>query len=262
MARANRHHLPGYVWHITHRCHKKEFLLKFEKDKNRWMKWLFEAKKRFGLAVLNYAVTSNHIHLLVIDGKENVIPKSMQLIAGRTGREYNLRKSRKGAFWEDRYHATAVNTDDHLIRCLAYIDLNMVRAGVVQHPSEWMHGGYNEIQNPKQRYSLINRQVLSGLLGVKDDAQLRESHRQWVEEILKNGSNKRDAKWSESIAAGDKEFVSEVKTKLGAKAIGRKSVEDNGDYELREFQIPYNPLFTPEKCALRSENSFFWDLYY
>ena len=46
-------------------------------------------KKRFGLCILNYTVTSNHIHLLVHDGKENVIPKSMQLIAGRTGREYN-----------------------------------------------------------------------------------------------------------------------------------------------------------------------------
>jgi hypothetical protein len=77
---------------------------------------------------------------------------------------------------------------------------------------------------------------------------------------LKNGSNKRDAKWSESIVAGDKEFISEVKTKLGAKAIGRKSVEDNGNDELRESQTPYNPLFTPEKCAPRSENSFFLDL--
>ncbi len=47
MARANRHHLPGYVWHITHRCHKREFLLKFDKDKKRWIHWLFEAKKRF-----------------------------------------------------------------------------------------------------------------------------------------------------------------------------------------------------------------------
>jgi len=149
MARANRHHLPGYAWHITHRCHKKEFLLKFEKDKLRWMKWLFEAKKRFGLEVLDYTVTSNHIHLLVHDSKEDVIPKSIQLIAGRTGREYNIRKGRQGAFWEDRYHATAVKSDGHLIQCLAYIDLNMVRAGVVSHPSEWMYGGYNEIQNPK-----------------------------------------------------------------------------------------------------------------
>jgi len=116
MARANRHHLPGYVWHITHRCHKREFLLKFDKDKKRWIYWLFEAKKRFGLKILDFTVTSNHINLLVYDGKVNVILKSIQLIAGITGREYNQRKNRKGAFWEDRYHATAVKTGNHLIR--------------------------------------------------------------------------------------------------------------------------------------------------
>ena len=73
MARANRHHLPGHVWHITHRCHKREFLLKFDKDKKRWIHWLFEAKKRFGLTILNFTVTSNHIHLLVYDGKVNIL---------------------------------------------------------------------------------------------------------------------------------------------------------------------------------------------
>ena len=45
------------------------------------------------------------------------------------------------AFWEDRYHATAIEADDHLRRCLVYIDLNMVRAGVVKHPAEWAHSG-------------------------------------------------------------------------------------------------------------------------
>jgi REP-associated tyrosine transposase len=136
MARANRHYIPGYVWHITHRCHKREFLLKFVRDRRRWLHWLYEAKKRFGTSVLNYAVTSNHIHLLVRDGKEGeVIPQTMQLIAGRTGQEYNQRKNRNGAFWEDRYHATAVEPGPHLFRCLVYIDLNKVRAGVVTHPS-------------------------------------------------------------------------------------------------------------------------------
>ena len=77
--------------------------------------WLFEAKKRYGLRVLNYMATSNHIHLLVLDsGQRNIIPKSMQLIAGRTAQEFNQRKKRKGAFWEDRYHATAVETNHHL----------------------------------------------------------------------------------------------------------------------------------------------------
>ncbi len=117
--------------------------------------------------------------------------------------------NRKRAFWEDRYHATAVKIGKHLIRCLAYIDLNMVRVGIVRYP--WKHGGYNEIQSPKQRYSLINRQKLTALLGIKDNDQLSEYHRKWVEEILKNGSNQRDAKWTESIAVGDKEFVMETK---------------------------------------------------
>ena len=135
MARANRHYLPGNVWHITHRCHKQEFLLKFAKDRDRLTHWLLEARKRCGISVLNYTITSNHIHLLVADeGEEGSIPSAIQLIAGRTGQEYNRRKNRKGAFWEDRYHATAIESGTHLIRCLAYMALNMVRAGVVNHP--------------------------------------------------------------------------------------------------------------------------------
>ena len=90
MARAKRHYLHGYVWHITHRCHKKEFLLKLVKDRQRWLYWLFQAKKRYGLRILNYIVTSNHIHLLVADdGSRDSIPRSIQLIAGRTGQEHN-----------------------------------------------------------------------------------------------------------------------------------------------------------------------------
>ncbi len=115
MARARRHYIPGHIWHITHRCHKREFLLKFSKNRRRWLQWLYEAKKRYGLVILNYAVTSNHIHLLVVGGNErDVIPNSIKLIAGRTGQEFNQRKSRKGAYWEDRYHATAVESGDHL----------------------------------------------------------------------------------------------------------------------------------------------------
>jgi hypothetical protein len=51
-------------------------------------------------------------------------------------------KARRGAFWQDRYHATAVQTGEHLARCLVYVDLNMVRAGVVEHPALWEIGVY------------------------------------------------------------------------------------------------------------------------
>jgi putative transposase len=150
--------MPGHIWHITHRCHKKEFLLKFKCDRECWLHWLFEAKKRFDLTILNYIVTSNHIHLLVQDGVQQEVSKSMQLIAGRTAQEFNHRKNRNGAFWEDRYHATAVDCKNYLIQCLTYIDLNMVRAGVVKHPSEWLQSGFNEIQSPPKRYQIIDQE--------------------------------------------------------------------------------------------------------
>jgi len=53
MPRAHRHFLPDHVWHITHRCHRKSFLLKFGRDRRAYLQWIFEAKKRFGLSVLD-----------------------------------------------------------------------------------------------------------------------------------------------------------------------------------------------------------------
>jgi len=54
MPRANRYFLPGHVWHITHRSHQRKFFLKFARDRRRYLRWLLESKKRFGLSVLNY----------------------------------------------------------------------------------------------------------------------------------------------------------------------------------------------------------------
>ena len=139
------------------------------KDRQRFLHWLFQAKKRNDLSILNYIVTSNHIHLLVDGGETHeTISKSIQLIAGRTGQEYNQRKNRKGAFLEDRYHATAIQSDKLLFQCICYINMNMVRAGVVKPPHEWAHSGYNEIQNPRRRYSLIDHKKLMKLLNFSE----------------------------------------------------------------------------------------------
>jgi len=261
MARANRHYIPGHVWHITHRCHKREFLLRFARDRRRWLRWLFEGKKRFGTCILNYAVTSNHIHLLVRDGQEGeVIPQTMQLIAGRTGQEYNQRKKRNGAFWEDRYHATAVEAGSHLVRCMVYIDLNMVRAGIVTHPSEWPFSGYNEIQNPRERYSLIDHESLMKLVGVGTMEALKESYRGWVGESLAVQGRKREPIWTESIAVGSEGFVRQTKAGLGIKAIGREVIGEKGVCELREPEIPYSPNIGDENDDLRHQNTYFWDI--
>ena len=174
---------------------------------------------------MNYMVTSNHIHLLVVDGGgRDVIPQSIHLIAGRTGQEYNMRKNRNGAFWE------------------------------------WNFGGYNEIQEPRQRYALIDYQRLMDLLHISTVDDLRDSHKKWVEEIIKRKNFIRDKKWSQSIAVGSKGFVEGIKEKLGIRAKGRKVVESEGAYHLRETQAAYMSNFTPENSVLRAKNTYVWEV--
>ena len=65
MPRAHRHYRPGHVWHLTHRCHQRDFLLKFCRDRDNDLQELYyQARKRFGLCGLGCMVTSNHVHLL------------------------------------------------------------------------------------------------------------------------------------------------------------------------------------------------------
>jgi putative transposase len=245
MPRANRYFLQGNIWHITHRCHKKDFLFKFQKDRLFWMQWLFEAKKRYKIIILNYIVTSNHIHLLVKDNSSHrEIPSFMQLLQSRTGQEYNRRKNRKGAFWEDRYHATAVETGDYLIQCMTYINLNMVRAGVVSDPIQWTESGYFEIQNPRKRKQVIDYSCLSKLLNVNLN-ELQKILKEKIKEAVGMNKLEREGKWTEAIAVGSKDYVESIRKKLNIKAIGRRTRMIEEGYELAEAEIPYTQLFVP-----------------
>ena len=258
MPRANRHFLSEHVWHITHRCHKKEFLLKFARDRRRWVYWLFEAKKCYGVRVLNYTVTSNHIHLLVKGTtKRDAIPRVMQLSAGRTGQEYNRRKKRKGAYWEDRYHATAVATDHHLRQRLLYIDLNMVRAGVVAHPSEWPTCGYRELLNPRRRGGIMDHELLMELLHVSTIVELQRLYREWIDAALGGKLVKRESRWTESVAVGGESFVEAVHAKLGSRAKGRCVQHDTGSWVLQEPSVSSRVNFDPENVNLSTVNNLF-----
>ncbi len=244
MPRANRISCNDYVWHITHRCHKKSFLLKFAKDRRRWRHWLFEARRRYGLSVLNYIATSNHVHLLVVDQGNNEIPAAMQLIAGRTAQEFNHRKNRRGAYWEDRYHATAVQTDQHLAQCITYIDLNMVRAGVVDHPSDWDVCGFNEIQRPWKRKGVIDFSALSRLLSVGSTEQLAGFFNDSIDRAVE--CSLRQAAWTEAVGVGDDAFLNELRLALGAKGTHRQLSTDGQVRMLKEDCSAYFANLTPK----------------
>ena len=100
------------------------------------------------------------------------------------------------------------------MRCVVYIDLNMVRAGLVKHPRQWTSGGYHEIQVPPRRYRIVDRTALVEVLGVESVSLLAKAHETWIEAALAESTRARVPEWSESVAVGGRDFVERVGTQL------------------------------------------------
>jgi len=181
----------------------------------------------------------------------------MQLLQSRTAQEYNFRKNRKGAFWEDRYHATAIDTDIHLIHCMNYISMNMVRAGIVKHPSQWHESGYFDIEFPKKRYRLIDYATLLKLTGFESIEELQKYQRECIKGTIERKEFMRESKWTEALAVGSETFVAKIMDQLNIKAKTRKISRSYDDLILSETEIPYNTIFDTKNMALRLNNGYF-----
>jgi putative transposase len=118
--------------------------------------------------------------------------------------------------------------------------------------------GYNEIQNPRRRYSLIDYQRLIPLLQMKDIEDLQASCKKRVDEAIVGTNQTRVSKWTESIAVGSERFIEATKSILGIKAKGRKIIGSEKSYELREPAAFYGGNLAPENGHLSLQNSYSW----
>jgi putative transposase len=231
--RANRYILPGYIYHLTHRCHDRKFLLKFAKDRDQYRRRLRHAVKKFDLALLGYNITSNHVHLVAFSDYVEQIASVMQSAAGEFARDYNRRKKRSGAYWEGRYHATIVDSGKYFWDCLKYVELNMVRCGVVKHPREWEWSGYGELVGQRKRNSLLNIPKLLELLGQPSLEDFRKQFEYSLVETMANDQAKGEEKWTQCLAVGSREFVEEIEPRVRNRQ-QTKRIQEGQAWVLRE----------------------------
>ncbi len=242
MPRANRYILPGLSYHVTHRCHNKAFLLRFARDRDDYRRRLRQALAEVHVSLFNYTVTSNHVHLLMKATNESTEPVSqlMQVVQGQHAQAYNRRRNRHGAYWEDRFHATMIEDGSHLWGCLAYIDLNMVRAGVVRHPREWEWTGYHELMGLRVRYCLIDVDRLLAAVGTENLHEFRTHYDHFLHERLSGGLT-REPQWTESLAIGSRTFVDRVSDGLvHRRRFDTVDLDTHGDsWALQETGLSY-----------------------
>ncbi|MCL5097334.1 MAG: transposase [Candidatus Omnitrophica bacterium] len=244
MARANRLRgggREGGVFHITHRCHNREFLLKFARDRNVYREKLREHLKKFRVWLLDYCITSNHGHIL-IDAEDRLeVSRFMQEVASEFAREYNRRKGRENAFWGDNFHATLVECGRHQWECHCYIALNMIRCGVVKHPREWEWLGYHEIMGLRRRYRLIDLDRLCWRLGAGNLEEVRRNLEASLAERIARDRMEREPRWTESLAVGSAGFVEKIKPLILSRQ-QTEVVEAGKDFWVLKEQpaIPYS----------------------
>jgi putative transposase len=232
--RANRYFVPGQIYHLTHRCHDRQFLFRFARDRDAYRQCLWESLRQARVSVLAYCITSNHTHVLVRAGATEAISDWMQELEGEFAQAYNRRKRRSGAFWGDRYHCTMIEKGAHLWRCMVYIDLNMVRAGAVKHPSQWPWCGYREWAGLRRRYRVVDQRECLQLCGAADVAEFQRHYECLIQERLARDMA-REPQWTESIAVGSRAFVDEIARGITCRQRLESTAVDASAWVLREF---------------------------
>jgi putative transposase len=187
-------------------------------------------------------VTSNHVHLLVTAMDENRVSQLMDSLEGDFAQVYNLRTGKSGAFWSGRYHATAIGDRAQLWNCLAYIDLNMVRAGAVDCPSEWPWCSYGELTGSRKRYRLIDQDHFERAFGSRpDDPRFQADYAACVEQKMATKSLDREPFWSDSLAVGSESYLNEVELTIARRRRIKRMepVEPSAGWVLKETPSSY-----------------------
>jgi len=137
MARLPRLTLPGYAHHIIQRGNNRQAIFATTADYQFLLDLLAEYAAQFQVQIHAYVLMSNHFHLLATPQAAEGLPLMMQAVGRRYVRYFNAAQQRTGTLWEGRYKSTVIQSERYLLACMAYIDLNPVRAALVAQPQDY-----------------------------------------------------------------------------------------------------------------------------
>ncbi|MBI3147233.1 MAG: transposase [Betaproteobacteria bacterium] len=142
MPRRPRIHLNNVPLHIVQRGHNREPCFFGEEDYQTYLHWLGEALKREGGVLHAYALMTNHVHLLLTPAKAEAVPRIIIALGRRYVQYINTSSRRTGTLWDSRYKSSLIQAETYLLTCQRYIELNPLRAGLVDEPAHYRWTSY------------------------------------------------------------------------------------------------------------------------
>jgi putative transposase len=143
MARLPRLTVTGYPQHVILRGNNRQDIFRNTADYQRMLDLIEQHSRELGVEIHAYVLMTNHLHLLLTPQKDQALPKMMQAVGRSYVQTFNKVHGRTGTLWEGRYRSTLIQTERYLLACMAYIDLNPVRAHMVAQPDDYGWSSYS-----------------------------------------------------------------------------------------------------------------------
>jgi len=229
MPRKPRVYMAGVPCHIIQRGNNRQACFFSEQDYQFYLECLSDACDRYNVSLHAYVLMTNHVHLLMTPNKADGISRVMQSLGRRYVQYVNFEYRRSGTLWEGRHKSSLVDAEDYLLKCYRYIEMNPVRACMVEHPSEYQWSSYrvnacgepSEFVKPHSLYLAISEHSEERLASYRElfstgiDQQEVHDIRQAVQFSVPLGSSR----FSEQIEQA-------LNIKLGQAKRGRPRIED------------------------------------
>lgn len=142
MPRRPRLSLPNTPLHLIQRGNNRQACFIADEDYRFYLDWLAEYAGKTGCRIHAYVLMTNHVHLLVSSARGAAPGEMMKGLGQRYVQYVNRTYRRSGTLWEGRYRSCPTQTEDYLLACQRYIELNPVRAGMAEHPAEYRWSSY------------------------------------------------------------------------------------------------------------------------
>jgi putative transposase len=222
MPRRARLTLPKVPLHLIQRGNNRQACFFADQDYRFYLDWLAEYSDKTGCQVHAYVLMTNHVHLLIsADGAES--PGALMKALGQRYVQYvNRTYRRSGTLWEGRFRSCLTQEETYLLACQRYIELNPIRAGMVEHPGEYRwssyranaQGDHDALLKPHPLYASLGADATSR------QAAYRELFRYELEPGLVDEIRRAT---NGNFALGNQYFADQVSMALGRRAGPGKS---------------------------------------
>ena len=222
MPRRARVTLANVPLHLIQRGNNRQACFFADEDYRFYLDHLAESATKYGVWIHAYVLMTNHVHLLLSAGRADAPGAMMKALGQRYVQYINRTYRRSGTLWEGRFRSCLTQQETYLLACQRYIELNPVRAGMVQHPAEYRWSSYranaqgepDALVRPHEIYNALGQDALS------KQAAYRELFRYELDpgqvDEIRHATNG-------NYALGNSSFAEQVTVALGRRATPGKS---------------------------------------